>query len=187
VNKKSIIFTLLLLTALSFISLFAVFTAKKITRTAKISDNKPDFFLTKATYTQFDSSGEIGKQFYTDKITHFANNNKYVFDKPHIKMQNENEQPWYITADKGKSEGGKSKIFLWDNVKVIQAAGQNNPDFDITSDTLTIYPDTKIAETDGPITIIQNESIVRAIGAQANFKDGTLKLLSNVECQYEIK
>jgi len=187
VNKKNIIITIILLIIFSTASIFAVLAAKKITVTTTKAANSPDFFITNAIYTQFDHNGDISNQFYTNKITHFTSYNSYVFEKPSIKMHNANEQPWNITANKGKSERGKSTIYLWDNVKVTQAASPNNSDFDITTDALTVHPDIKFAETTEPIIIIQSESIATAIGAQTNFKEGTVKLLSNVKCQYETK
>lgn len=186
-NKKNAFFTIILLIIFSGISAQALFSAKKITKISSIDPDVPDFFMTNAMYMQFDHNGKINNQFHTNQITHFPINNNYIFDNPQIKIYNNCEQPWNITANKGRSEGGKSKIYLWDNVKIIQASNPDNPDFDITTTDLTVYPDIKFAETKKPITIIQSGSIAKAIGAEADFKNGTVKLLSNVEGQYQAK
>ena len=102
-------------------------------------------------------------------------------------MYNANEKPWDITANKGRSEGGKSKVYLWDNVKIIQAADQNNSGFNVSTTSLTVYPDIKFAETNDPVAIIKGGSVAKAIGAKADFKSGIVDLLSNVECQYQTK
>ena len=186
-NKKNISITFLLLAAFLGVSILALLEAKKITNIHVNAIDAPDFSMTNATYIKFDQSGNITNQFYTSKITHFITNNNYIFDNPRIKMYNSNEQPWDITANKGRSEGGKSKVYLWDDVKVVQAASSNNSDFNIATSSLTVYPNIKFAETDAPVTIIQGESIAKAIGAKADFKSGTVSLLSNVECQYQTK
>lgn len=183
-NKKNIFFTIILLTIFSSISILALLEAKKITSIHTNATHAPDFSMTNASYVKFDQNGDISNQFYTSKITHFTTNNNYIFDNPRMKMYNTNEQPWYITANKGRSEGGKSKVYLWDNVKVTQTATPNNSDFDITTTSLTVYPNIKFAETNDPVIIIQGGSIAKATGAKADFKSGTVNLLSNVECQY---
>lgn len=184
-NIKHLFITILLLAIFAGVSALALLEAKKITGVHLNTADAPDFFMTNATFIEFDQNGKIINQFYTGKITHFVANNNYIFDNPRIKMYNSNEQPWDITANKGRSEGGKSKIYLWDNVKVIQAASPNSPDFDITTASLTVYSDIKFAETNDPVIIIQGGSIAKAVGAKADFKSGTVSLLSNVECQYQ--
>jgi len=184
-NIKNIFITIVLLAIFSSVSILALLEAKKITDGHTNAVDAPDFFMTNATYVQFDQNGNISNQFYTSKIIHFTANNNYTFDNPRMKMYNTNEQPWDITANKGRSEGGKSKVYFWDNVKVVQTASPGTTDFDITTTSLTVYPSIKFAETSDPVIIIQGESIAKAIGAKADFKSGTVSLLSNVECEYQ--
>lgn len=186
-NTKNIFITIILLSLVIITSVLTLLTAKKLTSTHINNTNNPDFFMNNVSYIKFDQKGNIINQFSTSKITHFATNNSYFFDNPRIKMYSANEQPWDITANKGKSEYGKSRIDLWDNVQVMQAASANNQDFNITTTALTFYPDTRCAETKEPITVIQNGSIAKAIGAQADFKVDTVKLLSDIDVQYQAK
>jgi LPS export ABC transporter protein LptC len=187
-NKKYIFFTALLFITLLTASMLAFKAAKNITTARVTNPNNPDFFMTNTFYTKFDNDGNISEQIHMDKIMHFTTRNNYIFDNPRIKMNNQNEVPWHITANKGKSEFGKSKIYLWDNVKLIQAIDpKENPIFDISTNSLFIYTNNKSAQTSDPITIIQSGSIAKAVGAKADFKSGTVKLLSNVECQYQDK
>jgi lipopolysaccharide export system protein LptC len=186
-NTKNIFITLVLLATFSSVSILALLEAKKIILGHRNAVDAPDFFMTNTTYIQFDQNGNISNQFYTSKIIHFANNNNYVFNNPRIKMYNTNELPWDITANKGRSEGGKSKVYLWDNVKVVQTSNSKTNDFDITTTSLTVYPSIKFAETNDPVIIVQGKSIAKAVGAKADFKSGTVSLLSNVECEYQTK
>jgi lipopolysaccharide export system protein LptC len=185
VNKKTLFLTVILLVVFSTISIVAVRVAKKITTSRTNNANTPDFLINHAVYVQFDKNGNISNKFHTDKIIHFTDHNNYVFENPSIKLHNPDEQPWSITANKGRSVEGKSKIYLWDNVKVTQTSGENNPSFDISTEALTFYLDIKFAETNEPITVIQSGSVIKAMGAKANFKSGIVELLSDVECQYQ--
>jgi len=188
-NKKTLLFTLIILTIFIATSILAIIAAKKITATDNNSSaaNTPDFFMTNAIYTRFNSEGNISNRIKTDKITHQTLNDTYLFDNPKITVYNPKEQPWYITSKKGKSEKGKSKVYLWGNVKLIQKYGINNPDFDIATDSMTIYPDRKFAETEKPIKIIQSSNIIDAVGAEMNLKDSSIKLLSKIKGSYVIE
>ncbi|CAL7960394.1 Lipopolysaccharide export system protein LptC [Gammaproteobacteria bacterium] len=184
-NTKNIFITIVLLAIFSSVSILALLEAKKITSSHTNAADAPDFFMTNTTYVQFDQNGNVNNQFYASKIIHFTSNNNYTFDNPRMKMYNTNEQPWDITANKGRSEGGKSKVYLWDNVKVVQTASHETTDFDITTTSLTVYPNIKFAETSDGVIIIQGKSIAKAVGAKADFKSGTVSLLSSVECEYQ--
>lgn len=186
-NKKNILFTIILFATFLITSTLALLTAKKATSIHVNSANNPDFFMNNAVYSKFNHDGHINNQIHTTKITHFAANNTYLFDNPHITIYNNNEPPWQITANKGKSEEGKSIVHLWDNVKIIRTQSTNSPDFDITTNALTIYPDTKFAETKQPITIIQSGNTTKSVGAEADFKTGIVRLLSKIEAIYQIK
>ena len=186
-NKKTILFTIVILIIFVGTSILALITAKKITTPHITSSNNSDFFMTNAAYTKFNLQGHIHNQVYANKITHFADNNVYLFDNPSITMHTINEQPWHITSSKGRSEKGKDIIYLWDNVKIIRAAGINNLDFDIATSALDIYPNIKFAQTNKPITIIQSGNITKSVGAQADFKTGVIKLLSKIEALYQVK
>lgn len=184
---KTMLLTALLIAVLIITSFLALTTAKKSTRTSKPSINTPDFFMINAEYKKFNQKGEIRNQFKTTKITHFNSDNTYLFDNPKMVMNTPNEQPWNISASKGKSKKGKKEIHLWDNIKIIRKRGNNNSDYDISTTELTIYTDSKIAETDKPIKIVQSQNITKSIGAKADFKSGNIKLLSNIEGTYKIK
>jgi lipopolysaccharide export system protein LptC len=185
--NRNALLTIILLVIFIGTSILAVLNAKKIvTTTHPYSTTNPDFFMTSATYTKFNTEGNIQNRIETEKITHFTANNTYLFQKPKMVIYNPNEQPWYISANKGESKKGRSTVNLRDNVKIIRAAGANNSDFDITTAMLTIYPDIKFAETEQPVTIIQNGNITKAVGAKSDFKTGIVKLMSKIEALYQI-
>ena len=185
---KNILLTIALLAVFIGSSMLALITAKKITQ-VKLpqSTNTPDFFIINSTDTKFNDEGAIQNQIKSAKITHLPTNNIYLFEKPDMIMHTPGEQPWHVTADKGKSEQGRSIVHLWDNVKIVRAASPKNSDFDIATTALTIYPEKRFAETDKPVTIIQSGNITKAVGAKADLKTGIIKLISKIESWLQIK
>lgn len=183
--NKNLIFTIILIIIFACISTLALMQAKKIIAVHTNAVDAPDFFMINADYVKFDADGNINNHFYASKITHFGDQNNYIFDNPSMQMYSNKEEPWIITAQKGKSEQGKSKIYLWGNVQLKQGNDGNNNAFGISTTSLIVYPDTKSAETSDPVTIIQGTSIAKSIGAKADFKSGMIELLSNVDCEYQ--
>lgn len=184
-NTKTLFFTLSLLTVVTLSSILALLAAQKIATPHINASQNPDFFITNALYTEFDQTGAIHNQIATSKISHFTTANAYLFDNPQMTFFYANEQPWIISAHKGKSEHGKDKILLWDNVTIQQAPGANNTETLINTNSLTLFPNTKTAETKEPVTIKQGGSVMHAVGAKADFKAGTVKLLSKVGGTYK--
>jgi lipopolysaccharide export system protein LptC len=186
--RKNILFTIVLLAIFVGTTVLALLTAKKITSVQySPSIDSPDFFMTNITHTKFNHKGNIQNQIKANKVIHFTTNNVYLFEKPNMMMYSPNQQPWHITANKGKSEYGKSTVYLWDNVKIVRTASANNSNFDIATSQLTVYPDIKFAETKEPVTIIQTGNITKATGAKADFKTGTIKLISKVKSWLQVK
>ena len=78
------------------------------------------------------------------------------------------------------------KIYLDGKVKIIRKPVANNTGFNIATDLLIVEPDLKFAKTASPITIVQKNNIIKAVGAELDLKTGTLKLLSKFKGQYRI-
>ena len=140
-NTKTLLLTIGLLVMAAVSSLMALITAQKITFQHAINQKTPDFYMNNVIYTKLDAHGVINNQIHATRINHLEINNAYYFENPTMKIFSKDEQPWTINANHGKSEQGKEKIFLWDNVIIKQSPGPNNQNMDIETQSLTIYPD----------------------------------------------
>jgi lipopolysaccharide export system protein LptC len=145
------------------------------------SPSTPDGFMTEANYTHFDENGDIQNQIYSPKVTHYSENDTSFLTKPSLVMHTLDHQTWIITAENGSSTHGTKEILLKDNVKVERIKVLQNTTSTLTTDLLRAYPDTNLAETDQPVTIIQPGSIVKSIGMTANLKTGDINLLSQAQ------
>lgn len=186
-NFKTILLSTVMFVIVIISSWLAFVDAKKIAQPHLENAETPDFFMTNAVYLKMDESGQVRNQITATKLIHYSVGNTYFFDDPRMKLISDNKEPWYASANKGKSGNGKEKVNLWDHVVIHQAAGPNNLDLMITTEALTIYPDIKTAETNLPVTIQQAGSVVNSVGAKADFKTGLVKLLSRVKGEYKIQ
>jgi lipopolysaccharide export system protein LptC len=188
-RNKAWLYTILLLIIIVISSWFTFIVTKNMSLPHINQATNPDTFMKNVVYTEHDQNGLIHTQIYTPTIAHYQNNDLYVFTKPQFKTVTANKQTWIITADMGKSIYGSDKIKLWHNVKIVEPelTDTHKYAFIITTNSITIYPKTKFATTEQPIIITQGENVTKAVGAEADLKAGTIKLLSKVEGTYKLK
>ncbi len=180
-GKNVILSSALLITlSLSWWLVNASFTQNH-TNAASNSPTTPDGFMTEANYTHFDQNGDVQSQLYSPKVTHFSENDTSFLEKPALVMHTLDHQTWLISAENGSSTHGTKEILLKDNVKVQRTKVLQNTTSTLTTELLRAYPDTNLAETDQPVTIIQPGSIVKSVGMTANLKTGDINLLSEAQ------
>lgn len=179
--KNVILSSFLLITlSLSWWLVNAAFT-KNYLASASNSPTTPDGFMTEANYTHFDQNGDIQSQLYSPKVVHYSENDTSFLNKPSLVMHTLDHQTWIISAEKGSSTHGTKEILLKDDVRVKRVKELQNSTSTLTTELLRAYPDTNLAETDQPVTIIQPGSIVKSVGMTANLKTGDINLLSQAQ------
>jgi len=186
-NKKTLLFGLILIITVTASSWYAIRAAHTIVNQPQsiAKTEAPDFYMTEIVDQDFNELGNIHNQIIAAKVTHFAANNSFVFEHPHMLMFETANESWVIDADQGKSAHGKETILLSGNVKLNQTIKQKPQGFVITTNQLTLYPSSKKAHTDQAVTIIESQSVMQAVGANADFNARTLQLLSKVKGQYK--
>lgn len=185
-NTKVISFSLILIIAIAVSSWIAVNVARSMLKQVVASSDDTDFFMTNVVYTQMDENGTVHNQIYTSKLHHYPQGDRYIFDAPRIMMMDQDNNPWRIEAKQGTSEKNGTVVNLWDDVKITQiASASNQVGMTVTTSAATIHPKDGFATTDKPVVIEQGGSIVNSVGAEVNFKNSTVKLLSKVQGQYE--
>lgn len=181
--------TFFLATILIFALIFSGYLIRQITSNrataAHNSTDTPDSFMVNATYLRMDQNGNLHNKIFVTKMLHYTNNNMSDFTNPKVIIYGKDQSPWNITANYGQSEAGIEKVYLWNNVKIHQAASTNNSEMTITTTKLTIFPQTQSAETDQPITIIQPGEQVNSVGLKANLQKGEVQLLSQAKGVYQ--
>lgn len=183
-TKRSLLLSILLSVALTYSGWLILQSANNPKNLTNQADT-PDAFMINASYLRLDQDGNPHSRIYTPKMIHYAANDVSHFMSPHIIMYGKDDAPWDITSDKGNSESGVTQIHLHDNVKIHQPAGPNNNELTMTTTSLTIHPNTKTAETDQAVTIIQPGTVITSVGLQADLKKGEVDLLSQAKGIYE--
>jgi lipopolysaccharide export system protein LptC len=117
-------------------------------------------------------------------MIHYPHNDITKIDTPHVTIYRDSPSPWFIDSDYAKAKNGIDQIQFWSHVNIHHPADSDNPNTLMTTDLLNIFPEDEIASTDRPITFVQPDTKINAIGMLANLNDGTIKLLSQAKGEY---
>lgn len=184
-NKKSslLIVGLLLVLSLSWWVTSAL-VQKNLTHSLP-KPNQPDTFISNVAYLETDEKGMPSNKLFAKTITHYPEQDKYVFSVPQLKIVSSANEHWQISAISGVSINKAHLINLSGQVNIkrfIDDAPQQT--LTIKTKSLNFYPYKKYAETKDALTIDRLGSLVKAVGAKIDFNKSVLNLLSKVEGEY---
>ena len=155
---------------------------------ANTDTHSPDFIIKEVYVIETNDQGQIKNKFMSPKVVHYTLNNTYYYTQPHvIAYSDDNKAPWDITAVHGQSINGTKKIILWDHVNIHENSGPSNQDSLLQTSWMVIFPALNYAETDKPVTFIQPDLTVHAIGMKLYFKEKKVILLHQAKGVYDDK
>lgn len=174
-------FLLLLATALSA---WSIIISRPLLNTAAKDPTQADSYMEDVVATTYNKEGGPSLKLVTPSMVHYPENNTTQFATPHLTLYRDSPEPWYLDAKHGKASNGTGEILFWDDVNIHHMADTSNPTTTLITDSLTIFPDKQVASTNKPVTFMQPDTTVHAIGMLANLKDNTVKLLSQARGEY---
>lgn len=157
---------------------------RSIPTPVNLTPKQPDSWMEEVTATFMNKEGLPAARIVTPRVIHYAITDKTEFLKPAITLYRNSPEPWVITSHYAETTQGIEKIFLWDNVMIHHNHDRSQSTLQFNTDSLTVFPNQEVAETNDPVTLIQPDLLVHAKGMQANLKQGTIKLLSQVQGSY---
>jgi lipopolysaccharide export system protein LptC len=151
----------------------------------------PQFFMKNVQTREFDATGRLRYELNTPSIAHFQLhlNNPGSEDytqilQPRLNFYQENNPPWTITANQGRSENNGELIRLVDQVVLSQQSVSQGL-VQIMTEELRATPAQQFVETDKAVKIRAEQTQIDAIGLSANLATDQLQLNSQVEAVYE--
>jgi len=144
----------------------------------------PDAYMENVTAIILDKFGKVTMKIITPKMVHYSKNDTTDFTDPQLTLYHKSPNPWFIESKTAKAWHGIDNVVFKDDVTIHHPADYNNPATVIKTTTLTVHPNEKLAETTEPITMIQPNSVMKAIGMQADMDSGNIKLLSQAQGEY---
>nr|WP_228050787.1 LPS export ABC transporter periplasmic protein LptC [Pontibacterium sinense] len=143
-----------------------------------------DYFATDTRTRVFDDKGMLEQTLSTPRLDHYPDRAESELTSPEIVLYGTDGSVTTTTATQGTLPDDRAKALLTGNVQIKDRASSGATTLVLT-ETLTLYPDTKLAETDESVTILSDNTRYDATGMTASFENKTLKLLSNVQGLHE--
>lgn len=157
----------------------------------KESKNRyPEFYLQNTTSKQYTQTGALDYQLSADELRYFSRHisdtprDLVEYDKPKVLLYNEQGQiQWQVIADTGTSDDTGERIELIGNV-VVKEFTLEVESSELLTESLTILPEQKFAETDKPVIIRDQTGLTKTTGLKAFFNQQRIELLDNVSGTY---
>ncbi|HSW71427.1 MAG TPA: LPS export ABC transporter periplasmic protein LptC [Gammaproteobacteria bacterium] len=189
---RNLSFFFLLLTALflSAWSIFIIYYKKSSSTAADLG--KPDAFMEEIVATIIDKQGKPSLKIVSPKMIHYLENDSTEISKPLLTLYRNARQPkatkpWQLSADHARALEGIHQILLWENVVIHHPEDEQDEKTTLLTPTLRVYPDKQFAETADPVTIMQPNTKIHAIGMNADLASGAVKLLSQTRGEYSVQ
>lgn len=147
--------------------------------------HQPNAFMREVNYYQYNDEGNLHSHLVSPFIVQFPYKNSSYFISPHYLIYTSQHVSWTISADRGKSQNGIERIYLWGHVEIHEPAHATKTETIITTRNITIFPYRSFARTDQPVTIVRPNSLIKATGMTADLKKGIIHLLSHAQGVYE--
>lgn len=147
--------------------------------------NSIDITIHNVNIKEFNKEGKLANFLESQEINHIPQHDTHILTKPHIIVQEGNEQPWVINSNIAKATHGGTKVTFSDDVKIIQKQPPNVGNIQLFTDKITYFPNKKYAVTKNEVKLQQNNSIVEATGLKAYIAENRIKFLKNARGRYE--
>lgn len=144
----------------------------------------PDAFMEDVTAVIMDKQGKPKMKIVTPKLVHYAENDTTRLITPQLTLYRKSPQPWFITSKTAEATQGADQVYFQDDVNIHHSADENNPATLIKTTTLTVHPNKQLADTNDLITLIQPNTVIKAVGMHADMNTGDIKLLSQARGEY---
>lgn len=149
-----------------------------------ISDQLPDTYVNQANITSYDQNGAPKYRMTSAQIIHYPGEKDAELFKPLIFVFQERGNPWKIQAQKGKVTSDGERVQLDNQVVISRQASDSNTFSQLESEQLFVWPKQEYAESDKAVKIKTADTLVTAVGLEADLYEQQYHLLTQVKVKH---
>lgn len=156
-------------------------------RTRELTRQEFDYYLSELDTTRFSQDGRREWRLQAQRLTHFPTPEFSLLDRPQLSLFPEGDEPWFIEAERARIDQdseGRERMQLDGNVVITYVDGGGQT-LTIYTDTLTVYPEQRLAETAAEVLMTTAGSELRSRGLRADLNTQLIELLANVRGYYD--
>lgn len=136
----------------------------------------PDFIIDNFTTRRYGLDGKLQHTLRARKLQHYPDDDSSDVTAPNV-FYAQRTPPLYIDARRAWVGKEGEEIHLQEDVRMVRAAGINNPELVMETAELWVYPDDEFARTSTPVSIFQGRSRMYGSGLEANSRTQQFVLL----------
>jgi lipopolysaccharide export system protein LptC len=149
------------------------------------SRSDPDFIVQNISAVSLGEKGKAEHTLTAAKMVHYPDDDATLITAPRFVSYSAAQAPVTITANQGVVSSKGDHVYFQDNVRVERAAYGDQSGLILRTTFLHVIPDAHLAKTDRHVMILDDATVVTAVGLELNTKSHELKLLSNVRSTYD--
>lgn len=144
-----------------------------------------DYIIEDLEGIQVNHALDINRFFSADRLIHYPEGDITELEQVGFISIEPDKPLLRMTSDQGELVEGGNDIFLTGNVSIIRGEDLDKDKVTMLTTFLHLIPDTDMAKTDRPVTVIRMNSVVNAVGLILNNQTGEILLQSRVNARDE--
>lgn len=146
---------------------------------------EPDFYVENFNYVKLAQDGKVEYHFSGKRLTHNPQDDSYDILHPVVVSVGNGPAPMTMRSERAHVNSDSSQVHLYENVHMDRPASQDSVHMHMTSEYLLVLPDDDVMQTDKPVELNYEKSVLTGTGMYANNATREFKLASNVHGTYQ--
>ncbi|KND58134.1 putative transmembrane protein [Candidatus Paraburkholderia schumanniana] len=140
----------------------------------------PDYFAKDFSVSELDATGTTQYRLTATSMVHYEDDENSDLTLPAMRMFQPMKPTITATAQRGTVNGDVSIVDLYDNARILRAAGYGDPQMQADSQHFRVLVNDDIIETEKPVRLQRGPSVITADGMNYNNVTRGMKLFGNV-------
>lgn len=142
--------------------------------------HSPDYFAENFSISELDQSGTTQYRLTATRMVHYEDDDNSDLVRPAMRAFQPGKPVVTATGDRGKVNADASIVDLYDNARILRAAGAGDPEMQADSSHFRVLVDDDVIETEKPVKLRRGQSIMTASAMNYNNVTRVMQLFGNV-------
>ncbi|GLU32916.1 LPS export ABC transporter periplasmic protein LptC [Trinickia caryophylli] len=148
--------------------------------TESTKTHTPDYFADNFSVSELDQSGTTQYRLTAVKMVHYEDDEQSDLTRPAIRAFQPGKPVVTATGDRGKVNADVSIVDLYDNARILRAAGAGDPEMQADSSHFRVLVNDDVIETEKPVKLRRGQSVMTASAMNYNNVTRVMQLFGNV-------
>lgn len=144
----------------------------------------PDSIMDNFSATTMDKQGLPRMLLSAKQMRHYPDHDSTELESPNLTLLTVDRPTVHVSGLRGNVSSRGDEVIFRDRVKVLREASGTASAMTMHTEYLRVLPNREWADTDRPVTLVDANNTVHAVGLEMDNKARTLKLLSQVRSEH---